>query len=1094
MMLCGVLSSWAYSTEGSTENVLKVSGEVTQAELTALLSQHSTEKLLDFSEATGITGDDFINDDGNDIRWGNGQMCILPSKPSPGILKILQDTYHGRFAYLDSSRPNTLNIWAKNGDDAKLSYLQYYSNIRSTTLNFIPRYDEEGKHAGYAPITTLVQLSAVPAVSIDFTWCSVSQLPTDFSVLHQDTHYITIALNGSYDFADEENPYDDQGHSYIYGDNIYVVSTYKSNEAPYAQMAIFKGKGLSATEGTTISYVRKAGEFPNAKKYFFDAMKNATLQCFCGNLNSDDFTGKGDTEGKGINSLTATKFDFVTATITEENMRNFQNDYAQYLALPDNFNHLIEGTADNCYFRTASNPKCPNLLCVGAYNSDTNTLTTWSKENLDGDGKQIASVYHVTNMIRPVPTAEIRKNYNQHPCINLGNVEMSGALNFDDISTNVDADIDFDGIDDVDPTKQGLKEAKLQAADLSKAYFPDNDDMNFAKAKWSYYLNDKPHCPYPIYLPTDSRQTKIPNDCFNPFVYGKDFFDDLVSICIPDNYTTIGERAFMGARKLSHITTTDATGKVIDNGDETYTFSANLASIGTKAFDIETYNIGGWDSHSGTNWYYLGYTEVHDIYVLAKTAPKCAENAFSAGMVYGWGDFDGHKTHPVCHDNYKKNDHLITILHFPIDATDPENYTDITRDYTLIDETGAYDGEGNPLYWPTKEEFLNAYNQAISGVTWENNSYDTDYAGWHQFVLTNYGHTEPTPPGDSFFEDDYYTLCFPFDMSRDEVLSILGVKYDPEKGATLNGQSVTADVLPKVYTLKSVTREGSTITLEFCQDLMTLAETGYTIDVDVTNTNYENGYSYDTQLTQRSDGKAVYLKGGYPYLVKPILPTGTTLSAGLAKYIMSKHVYTKAELGNKKTISGTTEYYAAPVDNHKVIATDGEGTRLTYKKNNETIPYYYYFQGTYTKIPLPQYAYFLGKKSNETLKRFFRYTSTGNRNWSANSSIIGGKCPENAVVITVGAKNDEEIIGNSTFSFTLDNDDFETADVKYQFTIEGEDGFDETVNIEKIDGEVVNAAALKGDVFNVAGQRVGTSIEGLGKGLYIVNGKKVLVK
>jgi hypothetical protein len=40
----------------------------------------------------------------------------------------------------------------------------------------------------------------------------------------------------------------------------------------------------------------------------------------------------------------------------------------------------------------------------------------------------------------------------------------------------------------------------------------------------------------------------------------------------------------------------------------------------------------------------------------------------------------------------------------------------------------------------------------------------------------------------------------------------------------------------------------------------------------------------------------------------------------------------------------------------------------------------------------------------------------------------------------------------------------------------------------------VNAAALEGDVFNLAGQRVGTSIEGLSKGLYIVNGKKVLVK
>lgn len=1143
-MLCGVLSSWAaYSTEGSTSDVLKVTGEVTQAQLTTLLSQHRTEKLLDFSEAEGITGDNFINDDRNDIRWGNSQMCIFPSKPSSEILKILQDSYHGRFAYLDSERPNTLNVWAKNGDDAKLSYLQYYSNIRSTTLNFIPRYDEYGKHAGYQPITSLGQLSSVPAVSIDFTWCSVSQLPTDFSVLHQDTHYITIALNGLYDFADEENPYDSQGHKYKYGntaydgEHIWVVSTYKSNIAPYASGAIFKGKGLSATEGTTISYVRNAGEFPNAMQYFSPEMKDATLQCFCGDLNSDDFTGKEDTEGKGINSLVATKYDFVTATITKDNMKEFQNGSAQYLALPDNFNDIIEGTADDCYFRKASEQesKCPALLCVGAYNPTSNTLTTWSKRNPE-NGEQIASVYHVTNMIRPIPTADKdkRKNYNQYPCINLGNVVMSGALNFDDISTIVD-----------DPTiKSGLKAAVLKSADLSKAYFPDNNDMKFAKAGWSYSMNSEHHCPSTIVLPTDPRQTLIPDDCFNSRTdeYQKDFFDDLESICIPYNYKNIGDRAFMGARKLSYITATGEEGEVYDNGPGTYTFPASLAydkttgdgRIGTKAFDIEAYNPGG--SNPGN--FYIGYAEVHDIYVLATTAPKCGVNAFSSGMVFGWGHFDGNKTHPVCRDNYTSYNHLITILHFPADTNDAEakHYTDTTRDYTLMDEAGAYDGQGNPLYWPLMEEFLKAYNQAMCGVIWGDTqkdysfgieptlhtdatgvyTYDTDYAGWHQFVLTNYGHTDPIP-STSFYEDDYYTLCFPFDMSKDEVLSILGVNYSEIAKATpagttvptvtKDGTEVTADVFPKVYTLKGVTRIGSTITLEFSQDLMALAEIDWTIDVDATNNTeeYKNGYSYNKQLPQRpSDGEDIYIKGGYPYLVKPILPTGTTISSGLAKYIMTKHAYTKNELGNKMVIPGNTEYIAAPVLNHKVIARDGDNHKL----QNGNIDYYYYFQGAYTyletpetntlsPLPLavPHYAYFLGKKKGGSSKQFFRHTSATDRSWSAYSCVIGGKCPAEAAVINMKTEEGDEIKGNNvTFKFTADNDDFENADVKYKFTIEGEDGFDEAVNIEKIDGEVVNAAALEGDVFNVAGQRVGTSIEGLSKGLYIVNGKKVLVK
>ena len=864
-------------------------------------------------------------------------------------------------------------------------------------------------------------------------------------------------------------------------------------------------------------------------------MKDATLQCFCGNLNSDDFTGKEDTEGKGINSLVATKYDFVTATITKDNMRNFQNDYAQYLALPDYFNDIIEGTADDCYFRKESDPnsKCPALLCVGAYNPTSNTLTTWSKRNPE-NGKQITSVYHVTNMIRPIPDSEERQKVHDYArtCLNLGNIEMSGALNFDDIST-IDA-----------TTESGLKEAKLKSADLSKAYFPDNTDMNFAKAVWSYFVETdmKPHCPYPIYLPTDSRQSLIPDDCFNPSKYGKDFFDDLVSICIPYNYKNIGERAFIGARKLSHITATDNDGNVYNNGPGTYTFPASLAydeatgngRIGTEALNLEAYNPGG----SNPGLHYIGYTEVHDIYVLATTAPKCGVNAFSAGMVFGWGHFDGNKTHPVCRDNYKSYNHIITILHFPADTNEAEakHYTDITRDYTLMDEAGAYDGQGNPLYWPLMEEFLKAYNQAMSGVTWADNTqyqgivgtltqsdgtetdtYNTDYAGWHQFVLTNYGHTIPTPPATNYYEDDYYTLCFPFDMSKDEVLSILGVNYSEIAKATpagttvptvtVDGTEVTADVFPKVYTLKGVTRIGSTITLEFSQDLMALAEIDWTIDVDATNNTeeYKNGYSYNKQLPQRpSDGEDIYIKGGYPYLVKPILPTGTTISSGLAKYIMTKHAYTKNELGNKKVIPESTEYIAAPVLDHKVIARDGDNHKL----QNGNIDYYYYFQGAYTyletpetntqsphPLAVPHYAYFLGKKKGGSSKQFFRHTSATDRSWSAYSCVIGGKCPAEAAVINMKTEEGDEIKGNNvTFKFTADNDDFENADVKYKFTIEGEDGFDEAVNIEKIDGEVVNAAALEGDVFNVAGQRVGTSIEGLSKGLYIVNGKKILVK
>ncbi len=65
--------------------------------------------------------------------------------------------------------------------------------------------------------------------------------------------------------------------------------------------------------------------------------------------------------------------------------------------------------------------------------------------------------------------------------------------------------------------------------------------------------------------------------------------------------------------------------------------------------------------------------------------------------------------------------------------------------------------------------------------------------------------------------------------------------------------------------------------------------------------------------------------------------------------------------------------------------------------------------------------------------------------------------------------------------------------MKYQFLFEGEEGFDEAVAIDKIDGKDINAVT-KGNVYNMAGQLVGSSLDGLAKGLYIQNGKKVMVK
>lgn len=57
--------------------------------------------------------------------------------------------------------------------------------------------------------------------------------------------------------------------------------------------------------------------------------------------------------------------------------------------------------------------------------------------------------------------------------------------------------------------------------------------------------------------------------------------------------------------------------------------------------------------------------------------------------------------------------------------------------------------------------------------------------------------------------------------------------------------------------------------------------------------------------------------------------------------------------------------------------------------------------------------------------------------------------------------------------------------VKLTFSYDGSTGINQVESLKE---------ALRGKVYNLNGQLVGTSTEGLAKGVYIVNGKKVIIK
>lgn len=134
----------------------------------------------------------------------------------------------------------------------------------------------------------------------------------------------------------------------------------------------------------------------------------------------------------------------------------------------------------------------------------------------------------------------------------------------------------------------------------------------------------------------------------------------------------------------------------------------------------------------------------------------------------------------------------------------------------------------------------------------------------------------------------------------------------------------------------------------------------------------------------------------------------------------------------------------------------------------------YYFIGTYLKgMKMPQYCYFFSK----TTKRF-RFQRGITAKWNAYTSIV--EAPN-------GASDNELFFASST----------ETGNSKINtgFGFE-EDENASTTGVEKItiiaDGEIVSTT---GNVYNMNGQLVSTNgTNGLAKGLYIQNGKKILVK
>lgn len=627
-----------------------------------------------------------------------------------------------------------------------------------------------------------------------------------------------------------------------------------------------------------------------------------------------------------------------------------------------------------------------------------------------------------------------------------------------------------------------------------------------------------------VLLPTHESQKVIPADCFNNMY--------LTELMIPSHYEVICERAFSTSNTLSHIYVKNCeTDSIYDHGDFTITLPESLKEIrseGVESFDKATFSGNALE-------------KVTDIYVMAEKAPKCGKYAFNAAITYGNNGFAGNWAHPIQRSNYINNEKVIAVLHYPATSRyngQDKNYTDITRVYTLHDETGMVDGNGELKVWPRHAEFVRSFKQAIAGHIWTDwqqyanegdtevimdntdgqytvanpTGYKQEYQGWHEFVLSETYIHKPYKPQEKysqFDQYDWYTICIPYNITKSMLLQAFGVSTDPKynnkvklfdgngeyiDAASVKGADADRWIYPDVRSLIQVKRSYKNLKVTLC-----LSEKLFTPDhcQEITIGTDGQGYEY-TDLT---DDDPIIIKAGMPYLIRPYIPVDThikNIGAYLCAYVSQLK---EVEPVLFQVIEGSEKRYAVPqergVETQALKLDESTESNRVYVMKDDGTACKYNFVGSYVDRFIPQYGYYLGKEKGTGKHKFFRTSKTSTK-WNRYSSIITGMSTPNYV--NNGAENAKDI-KNIELQFNGITDDLvilkdeqpknNSAAAKKLGIAFDDSGSDFLpTSIDEIDVDI----ALPEDnrIYNVNGTRV--AADRLKKGIYIQNGKKIVVK
>ncbi|MBR1400118.1 MAG: leucine-rich repeat domain-containing protein [Prevotella sp.] len=554
------------------------------------------------------------------------------------------------------------------------------------------------------------------------------------------------------------------------------------------------------------------------------------------------------------------------------------------------------------------------------------------------------------------------------------------------------------------------------------------------------------------------------------------------SIVIPENVISIGDGAFRQCTGLRHVYLRTPADKPLPTIYPATELNGGQAAGGTFE-GINLFNCGGGPSGMPENG-----TETTGQHKASVTWEEGCQKYIDGGGATVL-HFIERETEILDTDTEaekaakKAADKAYNNERFGINISDTYYYT-TTDGYTLPKHEVASGEYGNDYKKRLGAAFTDAtvegnYNQCR--ITQDGKykkeiaEYGPTAAGWKQFILMK--GTSPTKKDEIYtkeYDDTWYTMCFPFDLTPKQLEAAFGASYEI---CEFTGVEVVDDGAEGKKALilhfMDVAQQDKTsgVMAHAAHPYMihpnTKVGVGGKVKCDFVNVKYT---TYKP-ITKEQAKAAVPTSGGKATLTGD----GVTEHNGGAKNV-THYVTWEATKGFKNDQQENT-------GNRRGTESYSSGAAYTFVGS---------FEEDKENVLIPYGAYFLGCEKDKDdangfpYPKYYRETAPDNRTsggvWRQYTAII---IPNEQAVANI----ENGVSASGTKGFDLGFNEYET-DIQYESTTGIKDVLDEAAQ----KGQAVEYVDV---IYNINGQVVkkGTSdLKNLPKGLYIVNGKKYFVK